>query len=167
MDLAKRITDWDGKNTHYLERVYQDVSKKSDFVSSVFAAIGKPKHQIAATWLLKRFLEQKHSLTGRESARFCQSLSKLKHWQSKLHGLQCLPNVKVSPSMAERVYSFAKSCITADNKFVRAWAYGGLYNLSEQHPRYREEALAFVEMARHDEPASVNARIRQVLKRKR
>ena len=49
-------------------------------------------------------------------------------------------------------------------KFVRAWAYNGFYLLAVQHGEYEAEARQLLTMALRDEPASVKARVRNVLK---
>ncbi len=57
-----------------------------------------------------------------------------------------------------------RKCLEDDNKFVRAWAYNGFYELAKQYPEYRTEAGQLFEMALRDEAASVKARVRNVMK---
>ncbi len=61
------------------------------------------------------------------------------------------------------VEAFARDCLCDNNKFVRAWAYNAFYLLSRQYPVYRDEAEQFLKMGLADEPASVQARIRQCI----
>lgn len=60
---------------------------------------------------------------------------------------------------------FLRNCLISDNKFVRAWAYNGFYELALQYPAYKTEVKKFLDMAMKDEAASVKARVRNILKR--
>ncbi len=60
---------------------------------------------------------------------------------------------------------FLRKCLTDENKFVRAWAYNGFYELSMPHSDYIAQTKQFLEMAMRDEAPSVKARIRNIMKK--
>jgi len=57
---------------------------------------------------------------------------------------------------------FLRVCLLDNNKFVRAWAYKGFYELAVQYPK---ETRQFFEMAMRDEAPSVKSRIRNIMKK--
>ncbi|WP_448250543.1 hypothetical protein [Thalassotalea agariperforans] len=71
----------------------------------------------------------------------------------------------ITDAYSRSVYNFLIITLTDQNKFVRAWTYNGLYELSKQHPEYIKEAKQFFEMAMRDEAPSVKARIRNIMKK--
>lgn len=54
--------------------------------------------------------------------------------------------------------------LSDNNKFVRAWAYNGLYELSRQYEDLRIETMLLLDAGLNDEAASVRARIRNILR---
>ena len=76
-----------------------------------------------------------------------------------MHAIHAIPRTH-----KKNVETFLRECLVNDTKFVRAWAYSGLYELAFQYPEYKEEAKQLFEMAMRDEPASVKSRIRKVMK---
>ena len=60
---------------------------------------------------------------------------------------------------------FLRNCLVDNNKFVRAWAYNGFYELAVQYPEYEKETKQFFEMAMRDEAPSVKSRIRNIMKK--
>jgi len=163
--IMKATLDWDGKSTVEIEEVYRLESTKSDFTSTIVALLIQESNQTGASWLLKKYLDNGNSLGGEEITSVYQCLDKLNDWGSKLHLLQCLPNIPVSDSYRELIERFVRNCLADKNKFVRAWAYGGFYLLADHFPEYRSEAVQFIDSAMLNEPASVKARIRNVIKR--
>ncbi len=65
----------------------------------------------------------------------------------------------------KKIEVFLRQCLTDGNKFVRAWAYNGFYEISVQYPEYKKETKLFFEMAMRDEAPSVKARIRNIMKK--
>ena len=86
-------------------------------------------------------------------------------WESKLHLLQCMAYLPVPKSQLPSVESFIRTNLTSDNKFVRAWAYSGFYQLARQVPTLQAEASALFHHALDTETAgSVRSRINRVIK---
>lgn len=121
--------------------------------------------QKAASWLLKQYLQSGQTLSEELSSRLFDSFSLLIHWKSKLAILQCFEYLTFTDSHKPTVEYFLRQCLMDENTFIRAWAYHGFYELASHYPEYQEEAKRFLELAQKDEPASVKARIRNILKK--
>ena len=92
-------------------------------------------------------------------------LPKQVRWDAKLHLLQCLPYWIVMETAVSTIHSFLHNCLKEQNKFVRAWAYSGFYELAKQHPHFRTETKNLLAQASQEEAASIKARIRQIYKK--
>ena len=164
MDLRQGIAEWDGKSAHDIGRLFRRHAGEDRFASEVLSLLPAPELQNGASWLLKKYLEEGGTPSAAMARSAYGSLSKLTHWEARLHLLQCIPYLPITVAQKPRVEAFLRDCLVDDAKFVRAWAYGGFHYLAEQYPEYRHEKEQLFEMAMRDEPASVRARIRQVLK---
>lgn len=162
MSLHSDIAKWDGKTTSDISAVYVRYQNHGSMLEELIEYLDDPLVQKGATWLLKRHIESTEPLSTKSTKDILGKLSSLTHWESRLHLLQCIPHLSIPEVRKNRVESFLRRCLLADNKFVRAWAYGGFYELARQYPAYRQEAEQFMEMAMRDEPASVRARVRKV-----
>lgn len=165
MSLKQEIASWDGKSSSDIDAIYTRHCDDEYFDSKIIEFSRKAVLQKGATWLLKRHLEDGQKLEANKSAALFKLLPKLEHWESRLHILQCLPYMQISKAAKENVEIFLRSCLMGDNKFERAWAYSGFYELSLQYPEYKEETKQFFEMAMRDEAPSVKARIRNIQKK--
>ena len=165
MSLELEIGSWDGKSSSDIDAIYTRHCEEDSFVSKMIELSHKVDLQKGSTWLLKRHLEEGQKLEANKCAVLFKLLPKLKHWESMLHILQCLPYIKIGRAEVKNVEAFIRKCLTDDNKFVRAWAYNGFYEISIQYPEYREETKQFFEMAMRDEAPSVKARIRNIMKK--
>ena len=114
---------------------------------------------------MKHHFENDHKLGLRDTRKLLNLLPKLEHWEARLHILQCMPYLPITKPEKKQVALFLRCCLTDHNKFVRAWAYSGFYELSIQYPEFRKEAMQFFDMAEKDEAPSVKARIRNVMKK--
>lgn len=85
-------------------------------------------------------------------------------WQTRLHLLQLIPHLNLGPKQAELLFTYCRCHLADDNKFVRAWAYGGLLYAAWAKRDLSAEAEALIKLAEGDESASVLARIRQARK---
>ena len=164
MTLLEEIVSWDNRSVTVLQSTYQRHSDEDDFLATILGHIADVELQRAGTWLLKRHLEGGNSLSPGDSRSILGALSDLKHWESKLHILQCLPYLEIPEDQSAGLERFLDSCLEGDNKFLRAWAYNGFNELSLRFPRYREEVNRMLARAGQSESASVRARIRNMLK---
>ena len=119
-----------------------------------------------ASWLLKRYLETGQTLAVSEAKPVFRSLPDLEDWVTRLQVLQSLPYLTIGKREVRRLEPFLRDCLESQNKFVRAWAYNGFYELALQHPSFQKEVDRLLEQALEDEAASVKARVRNILKQK-
>ncbi len=165
MNIKQAISNWDGKSADDIAAIYHHHSGQSSFLTDIIALIEHPSFQKPASWLLKYHLESGAKLEVKTSKNIYVLLTKLKDWESRLHILQCIPMLPIEKTDKKKVELFLRDCLCDRNKFVRAWAYNGFYELSSQYPEYLEETKQFFEMAMRDEAASVKARIRNIMKK--
>lgn len=165
MSLEQEIVSWDGKSSSEIDAIYTRHCEEDSFASKMIELSQKLDLQKGTTWLLKRHLEDGQKLEAKKCAALFKLLPKLEHWESKLHILQCLPYMKIGRAEVKNVEAFLRKCLTDNNKFVRAWAYNGFYEVSLQYLEYKEETKQFFEMAMRDEAPSVKARIRNIMKK--
>ena len=165
MSIQLEIEQWDGKSAKDIGEIYNRHCHDELFISTVIECIGNSSLQKGATWLLKRHLENKNKLGKVEISEIYKKLEGLEQWESKLQILQCLPFLIIPKSHKKRLELFIRACLMDNNKFVRASAYNGFYELAVQYPEYVEETKKFFEMAMRDEAPSVKSRIRNIMKK--
>ncbi len=165
MSIEQEILNWDGKSSSDIGEVYNRHCNDDNLPKTLLRLSNKTELQRGATWLLKHFLADGKEMEPNDVAALVSLVPILEYWESKLHILQCLPYLSIAKSQHKAVELFLRKCITDANKFVRAWAYNGFYELACQYPEHKPEVLQFFDMAMRDEAASVKARIRQVMKK--
>jgi len=164
MSLKQDLEQWDGKSSDDINEVYGCYHSESEFLSDIIQLIKPLSTQKGASWLLKKYLETKGKLSPAEAKKIYTQLPNLDHWEAKLHLLQSIAFIPIGKREKERVVAFLRICLADSNKFVRAWAYSGFYELSLQYSDFQEEAEKFFKMAMKDEAPSVKARIRNIMK---
>lgn len=165
MSLEQDIIGWDGASSNDIEVIYRRYGEDSFFLNEIIRFLNNKALQKAATWLLKRTFDDQETIGQSEVKAVYDFLPGLEHWESKLHVLQCIPFMPVPISQKKVVEMFLRDCLADRNKFVRAWAYNGFYELSVQYPEYEKETKQIFDMAMRDESPSVKARIRNVMKK--
>ena len=163
-DLSEEIASWDGKSAAALQSTYERHRDEESFVATILTHVADVELQRAATWLLKKHVEAGNPLSDADCRVIFDGLAVQRHWESKLHLLQCLPSLSVSEDDCVRLETFLDACLKSDKKFVRAWAYNGFNELTLRFPRYREKVDGLLARAIESESASVRARIRNILK---
>ncbi len=165
MTIKQEIAAWNGKSADDIRVVYLAYREQPDFADSIINLIEDERFQKGATWLLKAWLEFGNRLEISQISKIYGLLYKLKHWEAKLHLLQCISFMPIETTDINSIDTFLRATISDTNKFVRAWTYNGFYELAKQHPEYKEEVKIFFEMAMRDEAPSVKARIRIIMKK--
>lgn len=163
MNLDAKIAVWDGKSKDDIEAIFQSEHHSPGFINTLIQLAANAKLSKGSTWLLKHHTDQKGIFEPDQVSRLYSLCDLLTDWQSKLHLLQMIAVMPVQHADKTKLEYFLRRCLDDDNKFVRAWAYNGLYWLAETYSEYREEVTSFFELAMHDEPASVKARVRKLL----
>lgn len=165
MSLEQEIASWDGKSAADIKAIYDVYNADSHFSDTIIALSLTDTCQKGATWLVKAWLEAGNNFEQAQIAKIYGALDQLKHWEAKLHILQSIPFMSITGNDSSKLYNFLKITLTDPNKFVRAWAYNGFYELSRQHSKYKDETKQYLVMAMRDEVPSVKARIRNVMKK--
>lgn len=165
MELEQELLGWDGKSSDDIQAIYTHHNEDPAFVSKLIELCQQAVFQKGVTWLLKHHLEAGQVLTEKETTALLNLLPSIEHWESKLHILQCLPYLKIASADKHKVEALLRECLTDQNKFVRAWAYNGFYEVSRQYPEYEHETKQLFEIAMRDEAPSVKARIRNIIKK--
>lgn len=163
--MKSKIEQWDGKDVRYLTEIYAATENVSKLVEYSLHLLLETQHtQIAATWLLKKALEDGYKLSNNQVEIIYKNLDRLDTWESKLHILQIMPYMIISAKVKKNVERFLRNNLTDTNKFIRAWTYNGFYELCVAFPEYTDEVKSFFEMAMRDEAPSVKSRIRNIQK---
>jgi hypothetical protein len=165
MHIEQELASWDGRSAADIKAIYDAYNTDSNFPDEIIALSFREPCEKGATWLLKAWLEAGNTLEQRQIKKIYGSLDQLKHWEARLHVLQSIPFIPVPDTESSKVYHLLMQMITDQNKFVRAWSYNGLYELSRQHSKYADETRQYLEMAMRDEAPSVKARIRNIMKK--
>jgi hypothetical protein len=165
MDFPLTLRRWTDKPSADLSELYMALSDQPEFENRLIESLnGDEEIHRVATWLIKHHFEQKKRFTEQQIACVFKHLGHLRNWEAKLHVLQVLPYVLVPEQYKDSVEDFIRGCLSEINKFVRAWAYNGFYELACQYPELRPEAEILFEEASDDEAASVKARVRNIQK---
>ncbi len=165
MKLLYHVKGWDGKDINFLVTTYEHYSADPGFEQDLIDSLALTEsHQSAASWLLRRSLQRGYNPIPDEASAIFTAMTGCTSWEAQLNLLQCMELLDVPESARLALERFLREALTHKNKFVRAWAYNGFYQLARQYPQLRDEASQIMEMGLRDEPASVKARIRNALK---
>ncbi len=167
MDIKNEISAWNGKSASDIFTIYDRHHQQRGFVGELVSFLSQTELQKGVTWLLKKHLESNGSIEPKEVKKIYNLLLSLNAWESKLHILQSIPFMPISKTEKKKVEHFLRKCLIDSNKFVRAWAYNGFNELSNQYDEYRQETEQFFEMAMRDEAPSVRSRIRNIMKQRK
>lgn len=113
--------------------------------------------------MAKRHAEENHMFTDDETEQFADLLSKPGDWIAELNALQILPYIRINEKVSERINTFVERNVESKNKFIRAWAYQGLYELSKNSPSKLSDLKKNLIRILPEESAAVRARIRKIL----
>lgn len=164
MVLRDILLAWDGKKTEPLQAAFEAGQADPEFMPSLVFFLGEETLQPAASWLLKRGVEQGELPDPALTELLLGFLPICRHWATRLHLLQILPYLTLPQSRKVEVETFVRDAMADKNKFVRAWSYSGFYHLAVCFPEYREALPSLLERGLAEEAASVKARIRRLLK---
>ena len=166
IELSKALANWEGTHTQYLKDLYQKhVSQSNFFADLVQISLKHPTLQPGATWLIKHHFDQGRKVEQAALSPLLSNPIELKAWEAQLHLLQILPHLPLTVEFFPPLESFVRSCLSHTNKFVRAWAYQGMYELSNLVPELKPELITRCQQALEEESASVKVRVRKVLEK--
>jgi hypothetical protein len=163
MSLKEELAGIDGDSGSLELFLVRHRSTRS-FVNQLVLLIGpdEPKLQIKATALLKRLAESGTKFTTQQLTAIFDSLAEVTHWEAKLHLCQMLQHLKIPNGSETKVVWFLERCLSEENKFLRAWAYNGFYELAKQRHEYYDYAIEQLARAHKEKSAAVKARLRHI-----
>ena len=162
--LIASLQAWDGVHTQYLMGVYAAEMNDAAFFKGLIASCASNAEvQIAATWLIKHHYDNGNTLDRSDTEKLVKLSAALESWEAKLHVLQLLPHFKLSDETVILADDFARECLTHPNKFVRAWAYQGLFTLTKYMPEMKRELAILCQGAMETESAAIKAKVRKIL----
>ncbi len=167
-DLLLRLQNWDGKHSAPLIQIYKDHQGQTLFFDDlVDICLEVPELQVPATWIIKHHVDQKKQVDNSLINKLLKAGKNYQGWETRIHMLQILPKVKMEEGTVPYVEEWVRKAMKDDNKFVRAWSYQGMYEVTKHIPEMKEELLLLCEDALEMESASIKARVRKVLKQLR
>ena len=145
-----------------LRRAVAALEPSPDLLSALVTAHADPDAAVAASWVLRHWLEGGTSLGSRRTAALVARLGDLGHADARLHVCQSIAHYDVPDRSSDSLADFLREAAGDEHKLVRAWAIDGFVRLAAQHPRFTEEAELWLERGREDPAASVRARVRNI-----
>ncbi len=163
---AAAIAEYDGKGSESLESIAAEINPSSAVLQALCDLVGSDEARIqsASSWLLRRYLGAGATLSQMQTEQALTVLTARYHWEARLHVLQMMGNLTLTSSRVEQLWLALIEQTKDTNKFIRAWSYYGLAVIADQHPPYRDRALALLAAAEGEDAASVRARIRRIRK---
>ena len=167
MSLEDEIGQWDRKSKDFISDVYDRRHDEPGFLTDLAGMLDDTHLQSGATWLLKHHFDVGGTPFDADLVTaIYRKTPALVNWDAKLHVLQCIARMPIPEPELRTVETFVRRCLPDDVKFVRAWAYSGLYELARRFPEFRAEATKVLNEALTSETAgSVLSRVKHELKR--
>lgn len=163
-ELNSKLKLWDGVHTEYLTELYGVNSLSLDFFENLVAiCVNEQDLQKTATWLIKHHYDNGQKLPGFLTERLLTSCKTVENWEAKLHLLQLLPYFKLTNKSIIITEDFTRKCLEDNNKFVKAWAYNGLYVLTKYIPELTTELEFICQRAMETESAAIKSRVKKIL----
>lgn len=159
--LIHEIDNWDGKSTDQLSKTYKRFCSSDTFSTELIKLVSDANRSVAASWLLKRHVEQ-HALPARRLTTLARLCKASLPWEAQLHLLQLFAGQTFTPAQTQHLEPFCRQGILSSNKFVRAWSYNLLHELAQQCDDLKQDVHDIIVAAQRDEAPSVKARLRQL-----
>lgn len=162
--LTSKLKMWDGIRVGYLMDLYKaNFSDPSFFEHLVMLCVKEQDLQKTTTWLIKHHYDSGRALPNFLTRKLLTACRNVENWEAKLHLLQLLPHVELTGNSLISAEDFVRNCLNDNNKFVRAWAYNGLYELTKYVPALKTELEFICERAMKTESAAIKSKVRKIL----
>ncbi len=146
-----------------LSNLYEKYSKDKNFIETLFNTLSDNQEAAhVVSWILKRYTEDGGELSSSQVNQLTTFFASDRDWQSELMFLQTLPNIELTDNDYDNVDKLVKRSINAENKFVKAWAYQGMYELVKLNPELVAELEFYCDKALRNEEGAVAARVRKI-----
>ncbi len=163
--LLKAVQSWNGKDNHPLKDYYHD-SNPEEFIQCILTAATESKEfHVQLSWLLKYHLENGGQLESKDREALILNFLPSEEWPVPLHIFQLVYRwTDLSAEEQNLVLQAAQKGRGSDNKFLRAWSYQAVFELSKFQKELKAELQFLAERAITEEAASVKVRLREILK---
>jgi hypothetical protein len=163
-DLKNKLKLWDGVHIQYLKELYEVNSSDLDFFENLITlCVNEQDVQKSATWLIKHHYDNGQTLPNSFTKRLLTSCKTVENWEAKLHLLQLIPHFNLTDESVIIADEFVRECLADNNKFVRAWAYSGLYELIKYIPELKTELEFICQRALETESAAIKSKVRKII----
>lgn len=157
--LRSELAAWNG-SAAALDALHAHHAEAADYPHHLAELLDTPALHKGVGGLLKRHFAAHPEMAPPELAdALLTRLAELRAWEARLNFLQFLAHLPIPAARLAETTAFVRTCLADSNRFVRAWAYHGMYVLACQHPPMRGEVAEILAMGLRDEPAAVRARI--------
>ena len=168
MDAEVLLRSFDGRHVAVLHDIAADLPTSRETLVRLIEAARQVKRgppEIGATWLVKHLLERGVEIDADIGLRLALTIGHLSENESKLHLLQAIPYVTVTPEVEDALLPALDAILAnATHRFVRAWAYNALSVVARDNPGRREDVARRLRDALEVEAPSVRARVRAALR---
>lgn len=168
-EIKKILEDFDGRHTGELNTILETLERSQKQLLALLKlaqSSKEPSVEIGATWLIKNLMEQGTRLDEKASFKLAEALPLMKDKDSVLHLLQAIPFISFTEEIDQLLLESCDDILREqDYKFARAWAFNCLGLVAQHQKKYQSKILKRLNHALEEEPASVKARIRNVLKK--
>lgn len=164
--LVKAFEAWDGKHRDYLQELYEkNITQANFFKDLVEIYLQRTDLQIVSSWLIKHQYDLKKTIPQELIDQVLEACYEVEHWEAKLHILQLLPHWVIKEDLLLTVDDFVRKCLEDKNKFIRAWAFEGMFVVSRYIPEYIPELKVLCQHALDNESAAIKSKVRHILKK--
>jgi hypothetical protein len=160
------LEKFDWKQGDVLKQILSSRRRTNSLIEdlTLLVANKEPIIQTKATGLLKKLAENKVKFKTEHVMVLFDSLAELEDWESKLHVCQMLQHIEIPQRSEGSVVWFLERSLAHENKYLRAWAYNGFYELARQRQEYVDYAMEIMERGEAEKAAAVKARLRNIRK---
>lgn len=163
-NLIDKLKLWDGIHIEYVTKLYEENMEDRDFFEDLVTVYNNEQDlQKATTWLIKHHYDNRKILPHILTEKLLSNCLTIENWEAKLHLLQIFPRFKLTETSTPILEKFIRNCLTDQNKFVRAWAYNGFYELTKYIPELKTEVQLICEIAMETESASIKSKVKKIL----
>lgn len=163
-NLKSKLKLWDGVHIEYLANLYNTDKTNEDFFENLVTICANEQDlQKTTTWLIKHHYDNGQTLPESLTERLLATCKSVENWEAKLHLLQLFPHFKLTDKSIIITEDFARKCLADNNKFVKAWAYNGLYELTKFIPELKTELEIICQRAMETESAAIKSKVRKII----
>ena len=164
--LIQDLEAWDGKHRDYLLKLYEkNITQANFFENLVEIYQQRTDLQVVSSWLIKHQYDLKKTISQELIDQVLEICNEVEHWEARLHILQLLPHWEIKEDLLLTVDDFVRKCLEDNNKFIRAWAFEGMFAVARYIPEYIPELKMLCQHALENESAAIKSKVRHIVKK--